>query len=132
MPKPRERSTGPRVPLSPALPRGRHNPQGAVMISRVLSAELPERIGERVTIAGWLHRRRELKSVTFLIIRDRAGLAQVVLPTTQPVPVETAEVAQVLQAADLGEECVLRIEGLVVANVAAPGGAELARPVVTM
>ena len=50
------------------------------MISRVLSADLPERIGDRVTIAGWLHRRRELKSVTFLIIRDRAGLAQVVLP----------------------------------------------------
>ena len=102
------------------------------MISRVLSAELPEHIGERVMIAGWLHRRRELKSVTFLIIRDRAGLAQVVLPTTQPVPEETAEVAQVLHAADLGEECVLRIEGLVVANVAAPGGAELAEPVVTM
>ncbi len=48
------------------------------MISRVLSAELPRHIGERVTIAGWLHRRRELKSVTFLIIRDRSGLAQVV------------------------------------------------------
>jgi len=29
------------------------------MISRVLSAELPEHIGERVTIAGWLHRRLE-------------------------------------------------------------------------
>ena len=55
-------------------------PEGAVMISRVLSAELPKHIGERVTIAGWLHRRRELKSVTFLVIRDRAGLAQVVLP----------------------------------------------------
>ena len=51
-----------------------------VLSSRVLAAELPEHIGERVTIAGWLHRRRELKSVTFLVIRDRSGLAQVVLP----------------------------------------------------
>ncbi len=56
------------------------------MISRVLSAELPEHIGERVTIAGWLHRRRELKSVTFLILRDRAGLAQIVLPPDCRLP----------------------------------------------
>jgi aspartyl-tRNA synthetase len=54
------------------------------MISRVLSADLPEHIGKRVTIAGWLHRRRELKSVTFLIVRDRSGVAQVVLPPLAP------------------------------------------------
>ena len=90
------------------------------MISRVLSADLPEHIGERVTIAGWLHRRRELKSVSFLIIRDRAGLAQVVLPGG-PASAE-------LPAA---EETVLQVEGLVVANPQAPGGAELTEPAVT-
>ena len=88
------------------------------MISRVLSAELPEHIGERVTIAGWLHRRRELKSVTFLVIRDRAGLAQVV------------PAAPRRRAGDRpGEETVLQVEGLVVANPQAPGGAELTEPV---
>ncbi len=94
------------------------------MISRVLSAELPEHIGERVTIAGWLHRRRELKSVTFLIIRDRAGLAQVVL-ASGPASAELAgpEIAT--------EETVLQVEGLVVANPQAPGGAELTEPAVT-
>jgi nondiscriminating aspartyl-tRNA synthetase len=86
------------------------------MISRVLSAELPEHIGERVTIAGWLHRHRELKSVSFLIIRDRSGLAQVVVPAGHD-PVT--------------EETVLQIEGLVVANQQAPGGAELTEPVIT-
>ena len=86
------------------------------MISRVLSAELPAHIGERVTIAGWLHRHRELKSVSFLIIRDRSGLAQVVgLPGREPI----------------GEETVLQIEGLVTANVQAPGGAELTEAVIT-
>jgi nondiscriminating aspartyl-tRNA synthetase len=87
------------------------------MISRVLSAELPKHIGERVTIAGWLHRRRELKSVTFLVIRDRAGLAQVVLSAGGTLPA--------------GEETVLQVEGLVVANAQAPRGAELTEPTVT-
>jgi nondiscriminating aspartyl-tRNA synthetase len=87
------------------------------VISRILSAELPEHIGEHVTIAGWLHRRRELKSVTFLIIRDRAGLAQVVLPPDV--------------ACTAPEETVLQVEGNVVANTQAPGGAELTEPVVT-
>ena len=88
------------------------------MISRILSAELPEHIGQRVTIAGWLHRRRELKSVTFLVIRDRAGLAQVVLPAAG--------------ASAIGEETVLQVDGLVVANDQAPGGAELTEPVLTV
>jgi nondiscriminating aspartyl-tRNA synthetase len=86
------------------------------MISRVLSAELPAHIGERVTISGWLHRHRELKSVSFLIIRDRSGLAQVVVPAGHE---------------PIGEETVLQIEGLVVANQQAPGGAELTEPVIT-
>ena len=73
------------------------------MISRVLSAELPKHIGERVVIAGWLHRRRELKSVTFLVIRDRAGLAQVVLPAAG-----TASAAQEAALAQATEETVLQ------------------------
>src|SRR5215469_6926600 len=99
------------------------------MISRVLSAQLPEHIGQRVTIAGWLHRRRDLKSVTFLIIRDRAGLAQVVLPAE---PAGTEPASTELASTELaGEETVLQIEGLAVANPQAPGGAELTEPVVT-
>lgn len=47
--------------------------------TRVLSAQLPEHVGETVEISGWLHRRRALKTVTFLVLRDRSGLAQVVL-----------------------------------------------------
>jgi nondiscriminating aspartyl-tRNA synthetase len=87
------------------------------MISRVLAAEVPAHIGDHVTISGWLHRRRELKAVTFLIIRDRSGLAQVVLsPGT---------------ADDLPEETVVEVRGLVTASPQAPGGAELTEPTVT-
>jgi nondiscriminating aspartyl-tRNA synthetase len=92
------------------------------MISRVLAADLPRHVGQQVRIAGWLQRRRELKSVTFLIVRDRSGLAQVVL--------------DVLGAAtdlpeDLPEETVIEVVGTVTANGQAPGGAELTGPVIT-
>jgi nondiscriminating aspartyl-tRNA synthetase len=90
------------------------------MISRVLAADLPRHVGEHVMISGWLHRRRDLKSVTFLILRDRSGLAQVVLradPAGQAV---------------LPEETVLQVEGTVTASAQAPGGAELTDPVLTL
>lgn len=81
------------------------------MISRVLSAELAEHAGQRVTIAGWVHRRRLLKSVSFLIVRDRSGLAQAVTAGDLPA-----------------EESVVAVTGTVTANPQAPGGAELAEP----
>lgn len=83
--------------------------------SRTLAARLPEQIGRTVTVSGWLHRSRELKSVSFLIIRDRSGLAQVVAAPDQ---------------AGYPEETVLTITGTVVANPQAPGGAELTDPLI--
>ena len=98
------------------------------MISRVLAADLPRHVGERVRIAGWLHRRRELKSVTFLIVRDRSGLAQVVLRAAE----EPAPAAQAGSGppASLPEESVIEVTGTVVASAEAPGGAELHDPLV--
>ena len=93
------------------------------MISRVLAADLRAHVGEQVTIAGWLHRRRELKSVTFLIVRDRSGLAQAVL-SSSPVRPDSS-------TAGLPEETVVAVTGTAVANAQAPGGVELADPVVT-
>jgi nondiscriminating aspartyl-tRNA synthetase len=93
------------------------------MISRVLAADLRAHVGEQVTIAGWLHRRRELKSVTFLIVRDRSGLAQAVL-SSSPVRPDSS-------TAGLPEETVVAVTGTAVANEQAPGGVELVDPVVT-
>jgi nondiscriminating aspartyl-tRNA synthetase len=91
------------------------------MISRTLAADLPARAGQHAAIAGWLHRRRQLKSMTFLIVRDRSGLAQAVL--TDPASIEAA--------AALPEETVIQVEGTVTASPRAPGGAEITAPVIT-
>jgi nondiscriminating aspartyl-tRNA synthetase len=90
------------------------------MISRIMAADLPSHIGEPVTIAGWLHRKRQLKSVTFLIIRDRTGLAQVVLPADDPA-----------SAGAPPEETVIEVSGTATASAQAPGGVEITGPTVT-
>ncbi|GAA1504912.1 aspartate--tRNA(Asn) ligase [Sphaerisporangium rubeum] len=88
---------------------------------RVLAAELPGLIGAQVTLQGWLHRRRGLKSVVFLVLRDRSGLAQAVF--TGP--------GAMAAAARHPEETVLQVTGTVTGNPQAPGGAELTSPSVT-
>lgn len=85
---------------------------------RVLAAELPSHAGGQVRLQGWLHRHRSLKSVSFLILRDRSGLAQIVC----------AEPAELAAAAELGEETVLEVVGTATANPQAPGGVELTGP----
>jgi len=91
-------------------------------VRRILAAELPAHAGEPVTVQGWLHRRRTLKSVTFLILRDRSGLIQAVC--TEPGQLAAVEGA--------GEETVLRISGIATPNGQAPGGVELTEPRVTV
>lgn len=48
-------------------------------LQRILSSGLRGAAGKPVRLAGWVHRRRQLAAVSFLILRDRAGLAQVVV-----------------------------------------------------
>jgi nondiscriminating aspartyl-tRNA synthetase len=86
-------------------------------MQRILSAELAEHVGETVTIAGWVHRRRLLKSVAFLIVRDATGFAQVVADETTRPRIEA-----------LSEESVIEVTAKVTANAAAPAGVELTEP----
>lgn len=78
---------------------------------RTPTAELPHVLPDSpVRLEGWVHRRRELAKVTFLVVRDRTGLAQVVLPAGTPVP---------------PEETPVRVTGAATHNPQAPGGVEL-------
>ncbi|MEU4691070.1 aspartate--tRNA(Asn) ligase [Actinoplanes sp. NPDC023714] len=62
-------------------------------MQRILSIQLKEHKGEKVRIAGWVHRVRRLKSVTFLIVRDVEGLSQVV--TTEAIEIPEGSVVEV-------------------------------------
>jgi aspartyl-tRNA synthetase len=62
-------------------------------------------VGDRVSLAGWLHNRRDLGGVVFLDLRDHYGLTQIVArPGLDPDP------------ARLPKETVLRVTGEVVAR----------------
>jgi aspartyl-tRNA synthetase len=65
-----------------------------------------ENIGERVTLAGWLHRYRSHGSVLFLNLRDRSGIIQVIFD--YHLASEAAAIAEQARA-----EWVLQVEGTV-------------------
>jgi nondiscriminating aspartyl-tRNA synthetase len=87
-------------------------------MERIWSTAIGAHVGERVRLAGWLHRLRQLSNVSFLILRDGKGLAQIV--------VEDSALAERLAA--MNAETVLAVEGLVVAEAQAPGGVEIHQP----
>ena len=90
-------------------------------MQRTLATQLADiRPGETVTVEGWIHRRRTLASVTFVILRDRTGLTQVVVK--DPATIE--------QTQGLGEETVVSVTATLVANPSAPGGVELVDPTI--
>src|SRR4051812_37614596 len=92
--------------------------QGRRALPRTLAGELPSRAGEDVRLQGWVHRRRRLASVTFVVLRDRPGLAPVVLH----------DPANVAQVEEIGEETAVEVTGKAVANPQAPGGVEVGEP----
>ncbi|WP_083707114.1 aspartate--tRNA(Asn) ligase [Intrasporangium flavum] len=88
--------------------------------SRVLARDLASvGDGRAAVLMGWVHRRRVLASVSFLVVRDRSGLAQVVV----------REPEALAALASVPEETTVRVTGRVSLNPAAPGGAELVDPV---
>ncbi|NLZ11181.1 aspartate--tRNA ligase [Neopusillimonas aromaticivorans] len=75
-------------------------------------------LGQTVTLFGWVHRRRDHGGVIFIDLRDRAGLAQVVVDPDNVAAFETAE--------RIRNEFCVRITGLVRERPAGTVNTELA------
>jgi len=81
--------------------------------------DLASRVGQEVTLRGWLYRKRSSGKVRFLILRDGTGLVQGVMVKNK-IPDED------FAAFDrLTQESSLTVSGLVRAEPRAPGGYEL-------
>jgi nondiscriminating aspartyl-tRNA synthetase len=79
------------------------------MIERVLARDIRDNEGAEVSVSGWVHRTRELGAISFVLLRDRSGLTQLVFDGK----------------VDFTLESVIEARGMVKANEKAPGGFEL-------
>jgi nondiscriminating aspartyl-tRNA synthetase len=86
-------------------------------LGRTLAADAALHRGQQVMMAGWTHRIRRIGAVTFVLLRDRSGIVQLVVD-------DGTEAAAV--SAGLGVEDVIRIRGAVRAEPRAQGGYEVA------
>ena len=89
---------------------------------RTLAQDIAKHIGGEITIKGWLHKKRLLGGLNFITLRDRSGLVQIL--------VEKGDEVEKLRGLQIGT--VLSIEGQVIEDERAPGGAELHDPEITV
>jgi aspartyl-tRNA synthetase len=73
--------------------------------SHLAGALRSEHAGFAVTLAGWVHRTRNLGGIVFLDLRDRAGIVQI---SFDPKWTPRSEIEK---AAALGQECVVTVKG---------------------
>ncbi|WP_027881612.1 aspartate--tRNA(Asn) ligase [Meiothermus rufus] len=79
-------------------------------MSRTFASQVAQHVGQTVTLEGFLHWKRDLGGIQFLLLRDRSGIVQVVTDRRFALPLA---------------ESSLKVVGRVVANPKAPGGYEV-------
>ena len=75
------------------------------MKNRILAAETSKKVGENITVAGWVHSRRDHGGLIFIDLRDHTGLVQLVINPDKKDAFSLAE--------SLRDEFVVRANGVV-------------------
>ena len=75
------------------------------MKNRVLAAETSAEVGKNITVAGWVHSRRDHGGLIFIDLRDYTGVVQLVINPDKPAAFKLAE--------SLRDEFVIRASGVV-------------------
>jgi nondiscriminating aspartyl-tRNA synthetase len=83
------------------------------MKNRVLIQDLQSYIGKDVRIGGWVHSTRKQGSLSFILVRDRTGITQVIVS------------GDVIAKQNIRNETVVVIEGVVIEDERAKEGVEI-------
>ena len=75
------------------------------MKKRVLAIHTPDDVGKNITVAGWVHSRRDHGGLIFIDLRDHTGVVQLVINPDKPAAFKLAE--------SLRDEFVIRASGVV-------------------
>ena len=75
------------------------------MKNRILAAKTSDEVGKSITVAGWVHSRRDHGGLIFVDLRDHTGLVQLVINP------DRAEVFRLAES--LRDEFVIRVSGVV-------------------
>lgn len=89
---------------------------------RTLTKDIASMVGKEATIKGWLHKKRLMGGLTFILVRDRTGVAQVLI--------ENKDEVEKLRGLQIGT--ILEVTGTGWEEPRALGGAELHDPSVTI
>lgn len=95
------------------------------MTQRILANQTPDYTGQTITVAGWVHARRDHGGLIFIDLRDHTGLVQLVVSPEQTAAFALAEHARDEYVLRAHGEVRQRGEGLANPNIAS-GSIELA------
>jgi len=91
-------------------------------MQRVLTRELLNCVGQKIQMRGWLNNLRSFGKLNFLLLRDRSGLAQIIIENKD----------ELNKLAGLQPGAILSIEGRVVAAQEAALKVEVVDPLITV
>jgi nondiscriminating aspartyl-tRNA synthetase len=83
------------------------------MFDRIYIEDAKKKVGERLTIAGWVVRTRELAKIKFIVLRDKTGEIQITVKDLDQMPSES-----------LGREDVIKVTGQAAQSNIANAGVE--------